>query len=74
MAYNLEILFLVKKVKDFQKLLIYLDISAHTDIVEGQLRMSHSIFRNNQKLHIFQSTEEAKFFVPRNKIGSSCLK
>ena len=66
--------FSVKNSKIFPMLLIYMDILAHKDIVQVELRMSHSIFRNNQKLHIFQSTEEAKFFVPRNKIGSSCLK
>ena len=57
-----------------KKLLIYMGILAHTGIVQVQLRMSQSTFRNIHKFHIFEDTGQAQFFVPRNKIGSSYLK
>ena len=57
-----------------KELLIYMGILAHTGIVQVQHRMSQSTFRNIHKLHIFQDTGQVTFFVPHNKIGSSCLK
>ena len=57
-----------------KELLIYMGILAHRDIVQVQHRMSQSTFRNIHKFHIFEDTGQVSFFVPRNKIGSSCLK